>query len=191
MRIFAISDIHGRRGKFEDALEHGRDYDLIVFAGDMEDLNIARKLRDNGIPSVLGNMDPITLAGDLGESCMHCKLRKFGDVWILGVNGKNEEEVKRMIGEVKSVENVILLTHLPPYGTRTDVSFLRTHIGSKTIRKVVEELSPMLCIHGHVHEARGTDKIGRTIIVNPGPAFKGYGASIEIGRSILVDLIEF
>jgi len=43
------------------------------------------------------------------------------------------------------------------------------HVGSESVRKIIEEYQPILCACGHIHESRCIDKIGETIIVNPSP----------------------
>jgi len=42
------------------------------------------------------------------------------------------------------------------------------HVGSKAVRKVLEEFQPKLGLHGHIHESAGTSRIGKTTCVNPG-----------------------
>jgi Icc-related predicted phosphoesterase len=37
-----------------------------------------------------------------------------------------------------------------------------------------------LCFTGHIHEGIGIDRIGRTVIVNPGPFRSGHYAYAEI-----------
>jgi Icc-related predicted phosphoesterase len=41
---------------------------------------------------------------------------------------------------------------------------------------------------GHIHEGRGIDTIGRTIVANCGAAFAGHYGRIEFGPEIAVDL---
>ena len=66
----------------------------------------------------------------------------------------------------------ILVTHQPPYKTALDPIY-GEHVGSTSIRKFIKEHQPDYCITGHIHENEGkTDKLGKTIIVNPGPAGK-------------------
>ena len=47
-------------------------------------------------------------------------------------------------------------------------------MGSQAVRGFIEAHAPEICICGHIHEARGEDRIGSTRIINPG-AFKDGG----------------
>ncbi|WP_243678145.1 hypothetical protein [Vulcanisaeta distributa] len=75
---------------------------------------------------------------------------------------------------------LILVSHYPPYGTSVDRAWSGAHIGSKSVRKFVEDIKPLAVLCGHVHESRGIDRLGNTIIVNPGPLANGYYAIINI-----------
>ncbi len=88
-------------------------------------------------------------------------------------------------------ESLIFQLHNPPFNTKTDLSSRGNHAGSRIIRDFVVQLKPQIVFHGHIHEARGIDKINETYIVNPGPAFHGYYAfaNIEDGR-VTVELKE-
>ncbi|MCI2415607.1 MAG: metallophosphoesterase [Candidatus Aramenus sp.] len=102
----------------------------------------------------------------------------------------NEEELysklKSYVGKLDRPERTILNLHAPPYGTNLDNAPLldnnlkpvvkggdvvMTHVGSKAIRKVIEEYQPLLGIHGHIHESRAFDKVGKTLIINPGSEY--------------------
>src|SRR5690606_8123947 len=78
------------------------------------------------------------------------------------------DEAKKALEGVKEEKITLFVTHAPPYGTKTDLLPSGEHVGSKSIRKIIEELQPTINICGHIHEARGTDKIGNTEIINPG-----------------------
>jgi hypothetical protein len=54
------------------------------------------------------------------------------------------------------------------------------HYGSYLARKVILELKPILVICGHMHENPGIIKLGKTVVVNPGPANEGRAAVIKI-----------
>jgi Icc-related predicted phosphoesterase len=42
------------------------------------------------------------------------------------------------------------------------------HVGSEAVRAFIEAHQPSLCLCGHIHEARATDAIGATRVINPG-----------------------
>lgn len=81
---------------------------------------------------------------------------------------------------------VICNFHVPPYGTSIDLApkldkNLRpvysfgepemVNVGSKSIKRFMEEYQPLIGLHGHIHEAAGYDKIGKTIVFNPGSEY--------------------
>ena len=58
-------------------------------------------------------------------------------------------------------------------------------VGSKACRRVIDRVQPMLGLHGHIHESRGTFKLGRTTCINPGSEYtEGIlrGALVEVRR---------
>jgi uncharacterized protein len=40
--------------------------------------------------------------------------------------------------------------------------------GSTAVREAIERYQPLVSLHGHVHESRGANQIGRTLCINPG-----------------------
>jgi len=113
-----------------------------------------------------------------------------------------EELIKKfqpMIDRVQNMETAIFNLHIPPYETPIDLapeldpnlkpvikggSMSMVHVGSKTVRQLIEQYKPMLGIHGHIHESRGFVKIGRTLCINPGSE---YGEGILRGAIINLD----
>lgn len=67
---------------------------------------------------------------------------------------------------------IILVSHQPPLGTRCDFTRGR-HVGSAAIRDAILRHQPDLVLCGHIHEAAGTDHLGKSRIVNPGPWPRG------------------
>ncbi len=45
-------------------------------------------------------------------------------------------------------------------------------VGSTAVREAIEEGQPALALHGHIHEARGNTRIGRTLCINPGSSYE-------------------
>ena len=98
------------------------------------------------------------------------------------------------------MENAIFNLHCPPYDTPLDVApeldktlkpvmssggaINMIHVGSKAVREVIEKHKPLLGLHGHIHEARGFVKIGRTLCINPGSE---YSEGILRGALLNID----
>jgi len=113
-----------------------------------------------------------------------------------------EELIKKfqpMIDKVQNMESAIFNLHNPPYETPIDLApeldadlkpvikggaISMVHVGSPTVRQVIEKFKPLLGIHGHIHESRGFVKIGRTLCINPGSE---YGEGILRGAIINLD----
>jgi len=75
---------------------------------------------------------------------------------------------------IKHLPKKILVSHTPPYNTNTDVIESGQHVGSKAIREFIERHQPEICLTGHIHESRNIDRIGKTLILNPGMLSDGY-----------------
>jgi Icc-related predicted phosphoesterase len=65
-------------------------------------------------------------------------------------------------------DQVLLVAHNPPKNTRCDLVGAGMHVGSEAVRAFIEKCQPSLCLCGHIHEARATDAIGATRVINPG-----------------------
>jgi hypothetical protein len=66
-------------------------------------------------------------------------------------------------------KKLILMLHGPPYGSKTDL-VMGEHSGNKSFRDFIRQEKPLLVVCGHLHENAGVkDKLGKTIIINPGP----------------------
>lgn len=99
---------------------------------------------------------------------------------------KLEQRLERYISQLKNVKSAIFNFHAPPYQTKLDEaplldeelnpiiqggSVVMVPVGSKAVRKMIEKYQPFLGLHGHIHEASGSMKIGRTHCVNPGSEY--------------------
>jgi Icc-related predicted phosphoesterase len=107
------------------------------------------------------------------------------------------ERIQKMVDEVTNPpERTIFSLHVPPYGTGLDDAPELTAemdlkdaghavkpVGSTAVREAIEKFQPALSLHGHIHEARGTKRLGRTLCVNPGSSYEQgqlLGAIIEV-----------
>jgi Icc-related predicted phosphoesterase len=68
----------------------------------------------------------------------------------------------------------ILVAHTPPYDSALDRLFnVPAPIGSRAVRRFIEERRPLVALHGHCHESplltgRYTERVGTTLCINPG-----------------------
>jgi len=121
------------------------------------------------------NMTPWKLPGDLPEEVLQVKLETLAN-------------------QTQDMENAIFNIHVPPYNTLLDLAPKldenltqvltpafhcdtsgrepeMVHVGSTAVRNAIEKFQPLISIHGHVHESKGTGtymKIGRTHCFNSG-----------------------
>ncbi len=212
MRILALSDVHGAIDVVERIIENESGYDVVVMSGDAapygaprDAVEVLRKISELVSPQLLiavpGNMDDPRsyeeLQGNGGNiRIVHGRSVIVGDTVFIGVGGSpptpfrtvfeiSEDEIARILEQAihgVSPTNIILVSHAPPYKTKCDKVIMGLHVGSKAVRSFIEQKKPILCICGHIHEARAVDRIGSTVIVNPGPAMRGFYAIIEVSE---------
>ena len=74
----------------------------------------------------------------------------------------------------------ILLTHVPPYGSKADRAMFMKHVGSKAVAEHIQQSQYDVCICGHIHECVGVTDWNGVRLVNCGPARRGYYVIINI-----------
>lgn len=89
--------------------------------------------------------------------------------------------------DVAGCDRHVVLSHPPPRDA-VDRTSSGKHVGSTAVRAWVESRSPALVVCGHVHESRGAARIGETVVVNCGPAFRGSYAVIELDGAVVADV---
>jgi len=83
----------------------------------------------------------------------------------------------------------VLLAHAPPYGLKVDRVSGGSHAGSRALLEHIKRHEPAVVVCGHIHEARGIDRVGKTAVVNCGPAFRGYYVVIDLGEDLQINLL--
>jgi Icc-related predicted phosphoesterase len=114
-----------------------------------------------------------------------------------------EPDLQRMLdalaAKVQHPERALFNLHCPPVDTKLDVAPLldaqlrpvylpggepqMVHVGCKAVRALLQRVQPMAGLHGHIHESRGYEKIGRTMCFNPGSEY-----TIGVLSSLLLSL---
>ncbi len=108
-----------------------------------------------------------------------------------------KQRLEQVVAQVTSApEKTIFSFHCPPHGTGLDEAPELTEdmrlkdagratkpVGSTAVREVIEQHQPALALHGHIHEARGSTRLGSTLCINPGSSYEQgqlLGAVIEL-----------
>ncbi len=102
------------------------------------------------------------------------------------------KKVDSVMASITDFSRAILNFHAPPYGTSLDIApkldsnlrpvtvsgnILTEHVGSTSIRSAIEHHQPLIGLHGHVHESKGAERIGKTWIFNPGSVY--YSGTLQ------------
>jgi uncharacterized protein len=93
-----------------------------------------------------------------------------------------------LVRELPDPSCAIFNLHVPPHDSQIDLApaldedlrvrysaagdMLMAPVGSRAARERIEREQPLLGLHGHVHEARGRAKLGRTVCFNPGSDYQ-------------------
>jgi Icc-related predicted phosphoesterase len=188
------------------------DFDFIISQGDFTDmfdgaqdftqLEIAdivlQKLLILGkrLLCVPGNHDPYEIV-DIFEEYgvnLHHKTTKIGDITFVGWGGADtpfnthfepseEETEEALTGLLKGMKGKwALVTHAPPKDTKLDLVRKGMHVGSAALRKIITKSKPVFAVCAHIHENRGTERMGSTTVFYPGPAYEGYYGFVSVEK---------
>lgn len=211
VRLLSISDIHGKVSSLSTILEcasASRRVDAITVSGDLshygdrkEVERILGLLEKVGVPVyyVLGNCDPREALGLMGVKAVQLEGRceRYLDLVFTGAGGSTttpfgttfERDEEELIDQImkgmrvcnENVGRLMLIVHNPPFGGIVDRTSFGRHVGSKRLRELIMTLSPLVVQCGHIHEAAGVERVGQTLVFNPGPAMRGHYAYLEVG----------
>lgn len=214
MRMVYVVDVHDRFGAVASAVGATGEADVLLIGGDITtggtpDQAAAAIERWRPLAprllAVAGNMDSPEIDARLADLGVALDARGYqlGTVGVFGVSAAphsplhtpyelSEDELERRISEgfstVRECAVKVFCPHPPPRGTACDRLPSGEHVGSTAVRSFVEREQPDVVLCGHIHEARGVDRIGATQIVNPGPAGAGHYAIVDIDETVTVRL---
>ncbi|MCK5480325.1 MAG: metallophosphoesterase [Gammaproteobacteria bacterium] len=193
LRIIAFGDVHMELGNAGNIPGIGAA-DFIIVTGDITNYGSredAQKVLDqllainSNVLGLHGNLDQPdvgTYLEDLGLS-LHGRGRVMNGIGLVGLGGSNftpfntpsefsEPELATLLiqgyAQTGGTQPIILVSHTPPWQTKTDRIAGGAHVGSTAVRQFIEQKQPALCLTGHIHESKAVDRIGRTMILNPG-----------------------
>jgi len=203
MKILAASDVHNDKKIIDNLVSKAEKekVDLVLLCGDLTFVEADLtgivgpfKKLNKKIILIPGNHETFAAVEFLtkqyapGVYNLHGRSVMFyNEIGIFGCGSANiglfelpEDEVQELLEKahekIKDAKKQIMITHSPPLNTNLDA--LWTHVGSKGVRKAIEEFQPDLALCGHIHETFGkSTTIGKTKVINVGP--KGIIIDIE------------
>lgn len=208
MKIISFGDVHEDTSNLIKIKSELETADLIVISGDLTNCHgktetkkvlDAVKKYNKHLLAMYGNMDKQEVDGYLTKEGinLHGNGYVFGDVGIFGCGGSSptpfntpseisETDIEQYLtngyNKVKDARWKIMVCHTPPRDTTTDIVRSGMHVGSQMVRDFIVQYKPDVCISGHIHESRGTDKIGNTIVLNAGMFKDGWYIEINIDK---------
>ncbi|MFH1073355.1 MAG: metallophosphoesterase family protein [Nanoarchaeota archaeon] len=188
MNLLCFVDLHGNLKKLAKLKEKAKDADIIVCAGDISQFenNLVQLLQEfeklkKYTLIIHGNHES---EQSLHEHCkklqyvrfIHRKVFKFKNLLFFGwggggfsFNDKHLEEKNHEFEKILKGQDFIMVTHAPPHNTDLDVLSM-SHAGNKTFREFMDRTRPRVLVCGHLHEnEKQQQRIGRTLVINPGP----------------------
>ena len=207
MRLVCFGDIHMAFRAIERLGPVLREADCAILTGDLthfgdppDAFRVVNAVRAH-CPTVLavtGNLDmPWVIDAFRADGIsLHGEGRRFGDLGIFGCGGSNitpmdtptelEEDELRAVLErghdmVADAPRRLMICHTPPYATRLDRLLNGRPVGSPAVRAFIEERRPDVAVVGHIHEGRGVERVGTTLVLNAGALRDGGYVVIEDG----------
>ncbi len=187
--------------------------DVIIVAGDIthfgsikDGLSLLSVFRKQPLQVLFvpGNCDPEDLVAEKAKNVrsIHRECYRIEDFSFVGVGGSaptpfntpfelTEIEIAEILNQSSNCPietRLVLVSHSPPENTLVDMTASGEHVGSSSIRDFITTKKPALVVCGHIHEARGIDKIGETVVVNPGSAGHGHVALVSLDKRADVQL---
>ena len=209
MKIISFGDVHEDTNNLIKIKSELENADLIVISGDLTNYHgkvEAKKVLESikrynkRLLAQYGNLDQPEVNEHLtGEGVnLHGNGYVFGDVGIFGCGGSSptpfntpseisETDIKKYLtdgySKVKDAKWKIMVCHTPPKDTAIDVIRSGLHVGSSVVRDFIVQYKPDVCISGHIHESRGREMLGNTIILNAGMFRDGWYIEVVIDKN--------
>jgi Icc-related predicted phosphoesterase len=94
-------------------------------------------------------------------------------------------KLEAMIPAGLNMQRTIFNFHCPPYGSNLDeapqidaelnvkdAGRSLVPVGSTAVRDAIMKHQPLLSLHGHIHEGKGTARLGKTLAINAGSLYE-------------------
>lgn len=112
------------------------------------------------------------------------------------------EKIEQMVGMLAQqkveLRRTLFNFHCPPYGSNLDeapeiddelnvleAGHSMIPVGSTAVRDAILKYQPLASLHGHIHEGKGTARLGKTLAINAGSLYEQgvlQGALLDLDR---------
>jgi len=139
------------------------------------------------------------------------KALKSGDYVFVGMRGhsfpghvqskgfrKHKKTLETLFKKYKKENKegkLIFVSHVVPYNTKLDKIGMKAHkkvrgkhYGSKLARRIINQFHPAMFFGGHIHETAGKQKLGNTLMINPGSAHEGKFVIVDLEGEKIKDI---
>lgn len=213
MKLLCITDLHGDRHVLQQILQAEADVDAVLLGGDITNFGSANEAVELVSLAQAHGPRVLAVAGNCDSAAIDERLTQLGvslfrraavldGVGFYGVSAMppwhgtmyelTEQEIAEALeagrSQLAPTDQVVVLSHSPPRATRLDRARSGDHVGSVAVRQMIERHPPSLVVCGHIHESRGIDTLGPTIVVNCGTAYQGHFAVAEVNQAVRVQL---
>lgn len=106
--------------------------------------------------------------------------------------------IEAMIPPNMDMNQTVFNFHCPPYNSNLDLApeidadlnvieagRSLVPVGSTAVRDIILKYQPLLSLHGHIHESKGTARLGKTLAINVGSLYEQgvlQGVLVELDR---------
>lgn len=212
MRFLVLSDMHDDDVFIHQLKDEFQQADGVIFGGDFAKFNhldtaepALRRLVDchQSVYAVLGNCDEPSFLTRLEEEDISVQgSMVFRDGLVFAGSGggskftgttPNERSDEELASDFQIVldqsadgdatwDNMIMIMHNPPKDTECDKIESGIHVGSPALRQVIEKVQPLAVVTGHIHESAAVDRVGDTVVMNPGSLAEGRYGILEVEK---------
>ncbi len=210
MKLLVGSDLHNDAGALSWFLRTAEREkpDVLLFLGDFitfSPMSFARQaVRDlagtaENVLIIPGNCDQrdilLDVDKEVGVVNLHNRAVTISGVTFIGKGGSiscpsptpfedSDEGFADSLAPLVEGADVFML-HQPMFGFRDRVSSEK-HVGSKSLRALLDIHLPRVVFSGHIHEAKGLDVYRGCYFLNPGPLLEMDCAIVNIHSSVEV-----
>lgn len=206
MKLTVISDLHDSIAHVDALREACSASDALIVCGDFTTFGDRDRIQDvadmvsfgeKPCFFVIGNCDAVSAETALdGWQNLHDRIVPLNGWTLTGIGGSlpcpghtpsefSEDAYEQRLAKIGAAcggqtERLILVSHQPPFDTDADRLTSGLHVGCRALRRFIDEMQPACCFSGHIHEAASRSKVGRTLVINPGPFSRGNIVTLDL-----------